>query len=184
MSKDLKFNLLVRGVLFGTLGMIYITASFQPGFASEIPRDIRACIPTMQIAKIEPVTVVQKAPTIYYLMNAYESGDPQPSELLIALNRKKCSLLLYNPMNDVIPLSRFVPTDVARELALQKLQIAITKAGGKEQFQQKLLAQARQIGVTSWTPEDLWALQQLGIRAPRNIRVITPESVKVSPQPQ
>lgn len=184
MSKNLKFNSLVRGVLFLTLGMILVTAvPLQPGFTSEIPKSITACIPTTQIAEVEPVTAVQRDSTIYYLINAYESGDPQPSELLIALNRQKCSLLLYNPMNDVIPLSRFVPTDVARQFAVEKLQIAITKAGGKKQFQQKLLAEGRQIGVTHWTPEDLWALQQLDIRAPRNIRLVPPESVKVSPQP-
>lgn len=182
MSKKLYLNWLVKGILFGTLGLVFIAAvPSQSGFTSEIPQSITACIPTMQVAKVEPVTAIQKASTIYYLINAYESEDPQPSELLIAVNRQKCSLLLYNPMNDVIPLSRFVPTDVARQFALDKLQIAITEAGGKEQFQQKLLTESRQIGVTDWTPEDLWALQQLGIRAPHNIKVITPESVKVSP---
>lgn len=183
MKIRIKFNLILKLTSNLSLGLGITIVLAQANFAAELPQSIKACIPVIQVAKVEIVATAQKLTTTYYLMNAYESGDPVPSDLMIAVSHQKCSLLLYNPMNDVIPLSRFAPLDVARQLALQKLQIAVRQAGGKEQFQQKLLAESAQIGVNYWTPEYFWALQQLSISPPSNSKVVPPESIKVSPEP-
>lgn len=157
---------------FGTLEVM---TSLNSVTAVEIPQSVRACIPVKQVARVQLVASTKKSNATYYLLNAYESNDSIPSDLLISVNAQNtCSLLLHNPMNDSIPLSRFVPIDVARRLVLQQIKNAIKAAGGKAKFQQQLLEEASQIGITYWTPEEVWTLQKLGIRLPKGFRVVSP----------
>lgn len=141
---------------------------------------LRACIPTQQVAKAEVISTVEKDGNTYYLLAAYQEGDPEATDLLISINQQtRCSLLLYNPMGDVIPLSRFVPMEVAQLLALQRLKIEVEKAGGRAAFQQSLNAAAA-AGPTYWAPEEVWAVQKLGIQLPKNTKLVDPKDIKVS----
>lgn len=180
-----KHNIILGASLIAALGFGSFTALADTNsLAVNLPQGINSCIPTQQVVSAQVVATAQKSGSTYYLMNAYQSNDPIPSDLLISVKAPRCTLHLYNPMGDVIPLSRFVPEDVARSLVLQRLKSAVKEIGGKEQFQQRLLAESSQTDLSYWSPEELWALQQLGIRPPENVKVISPESIKVSPVEQ
>ncbi len=175
------YKFILAAPLIAALGLGSFAALAEPN-AVDLPQRIQACVPAEQVARVQAVATAQKSGISYYLMNAYQRNDPVPTDLLVSVNRQaQCSLLLYNPMGDVIPLSRFVPQDVARQLVKVRFNLAIEKAGGKEKFQQQLLNSANQTD-SYWAPEEVWAMNQLGIQLPEGIEIVSPDSIKVSPE--
>lgn len=132
-----------------------------------VPQGLKACIPTRQVASVELAGTTKKAGTTYYLLAAYPEIDTISADLLISANQQdQCSLLFYNPWGEIPSLGQFAPIDVVRSLALQRLKRKVDKAGGKVAYQQ-LLNSGVDLGVpppTRETPEEVWALQQLGIQ--------------------
>ena len=162
-----------------SLGAMACAASFSSLTAaapSSVPDKVAACYP-----KVPPVSnasisnVVKERQNTYYLLSSDQSEGG--SDLLISVDSSnRCSLLLFNPMGDPLPLSRFVPVSVARQFALQQAKQGLSEAGSRQAY-------ARQIArVKIWTPEEQWAVQELGFALPKDIQVIAPEDVKVSPE--
>lgn len=171
----------LRFVLLGILGL-GLTAtlnSFQPAIASnKVPSSVAACFP--KIPPVESATVsfkVQQEAKTYYLLSSDQSQGG--SDLLISVDQKnRCSLLLFNPMGDTLPLSRFVPMSVAQEFALQQIQQGLVEAGNPVTYQQQISQ------VEVWTPEQLWAVKKLGFTPAKNIKIIAPKDIKISPEQQ
>jgi hypothetical protein len=168
----------LRFVLLGLLGLGLTTTLnfFQPAIASsKVPSSVAACFPKIPPVKSAKVSFkVQQEAKTYYLMSSDQSQGG--SDLLISVDQNnRCSLLLFNPMGDTLPLSRFVPMSVAQQFALQQVKQGLAEAGSRTAYQQQILQ------VEVWTPEELWAVQQLGFKTPKNIKVIAPEEIKISP---
>lgn len=144
--------------------------------AAKAPQSVTACFP-----KVPPVSTaklafsVRQSPTNYYLMSSDQSEGG--TDLLISVDERttRCSLLLFNPMGDTLPLSRFVPMSVAQQFALMQVKRGLVEAGSRRAYQQQIMQ------FQEWTPEDIWAVQKLGFKVPKNIKVIAPEDIKVSP---
>jgi hypothetical protein len=150
---------------------------------TKIPQSLNVCIPSQQVAKVELVGAVQKARETFYLLNAYEQNDPYPTDLVISVDeRSQCSQLVYNPTGDPIRFSDFMPMDVARSLVSYRLKDEIAQAGGKPAYQKLLNKRATQ-GISYWSPEEIFVLQQLGFAIPNNFRIID-SSEGTSPMPQ
>lgn len=143
---------------------------------TSVPQSVARCFPKAPPVKSAKLSnVVKSKQTTYYLMSSdqTESG----TDLLISVNNNdnRCKLLLFNPMGDTLPLSRFVPLWVARQFALQQVKQGLAEAGSKQTYQQQIMQ------IQIWTPEELWAVQQLGFKPAANIKVINPQDIKVSP---
>lgn len=141
------------------------------------PASVVRCFPKappVRSAKLS--NIVKSNQKTYYLMSSEQTESG--SDLLISVNNndKRCKLLLFNPMGDILPLSRFVPIWVAQQFALQQVKQGLTEAGSRQAYQRQLMQ------VQIWTPEELWAAKHLGFKLPPNIKVIKPEDIKVSPE--
>jgi hypothetical protein len=183
MRRKLLLQLPLIAVLVSALGAgtLHQAKASSMNVASSPAQVLGACIPTQQVAKTKLVSSVRKGGNTYYLLAAYQQGDPVSTDLLISVNQQgRCSLLLYNPMGDVIPLSRFTPIDVAQLLALQRLKSEVGKAGGRAAYQQGL-NEAASNGPSAWAPEEVWALKKLEIRLPSRFKIVDPRDIKVSP---
>lgn len=173
-------TLFVRGVFISLCGLglslvlhnLPLTAT-PPALA---PQSVSACFP-----KIPPVSTaklafsVRQSPANYYLMSSDQSEGG--TDLLISVDERndQCALLLFNPMGDTLPLSRFVPMSVAQQFALMQVKRGLAEAGSRRAYQQQIMQ------FQEWTPEQIWAVQKLGFKIPKNIKVIAPEDIKVSP---
>lgn len=185
MRKNQISRLLLIVALIGALagGGVFLPRANSASVANGVPEALSGCIPKQQVAKVDLITSSKQGETTYYLLNAYQEGDSVPTDLLISLSsQNQCKQILYNPMGDVIPLSRFVPEGVAQTLTLARLKKGIDQSGGKDNFQRALdrAASSQQL---SFSPAEVWALKKLGIELPENIKVVDPKSIKVSPAP-
>lgn len=127
------------------------------------PQGLKACVPTRQVAKATLVGTAKHEGMTYYLFAAYPEPDTISADLLISTNsQNRCLLLFYNPWGEITSLSRVAPTEVVRSLALQRLKREVSKFGGMSAYQQFLNTGADI--PPRRTPEEVWALQQLGIQ--------------------
>lgn len=175
-------QLFLRVVLVGLFGFALTSALYSPFLkampSAKPPQSVTACFPKVPIvSSAEIVFSVRQNQTDYYLMSSDQSQEDE-ADLLISVDRRSnhCALKLFNPTGDILPLSRFVPVTVARQFALLQVKEGLAQAGSRTAYQQQIMQ------VQEWTPEELWAVQKLGFKVPKNIKVIAPENVKVSPE--
>lgn len=144
--------------------------------AAKAPQSVSACFPKAPpVSTAKLVFSVRQSPTNYYLMSSDQSEGG--TDLLISVDERnnRCSLLLFNPMGDTLPLSRFVPIAIARQFALLQVKEGVAEAGSRAVYQQQIMQ------VQEWTSDHVWAVQKLGFKIPKNIKVIAPEDIKISP---
>lgn len=144
-----------------------------PATPSGIPEVVRTCLPQHAQNK-ELQAVYSQGEKTYYLFLASGPGNLY-SEPLILLQKDSCTLLSKGQKYAdklSIPPSRFIPMEVAQQLALQKFQNSIQQAGGHKKFQQALLEDEEDPESPSyWYPEDVWALKKLGFQLPVNFKI-------------
>ena len=94
--------------------------------------------------------------------------------------RDSTGCLLVRSQYNVEPLSAYIPLEAAQQLALQVYQRRIQEAGGLQAFQQGLteyLSQPNSTEISYFAPEDLWAMEQLGVDLPEDsYRVLEPDT--------
>lgn len=157
-------------VLMTCIGTITLSGIGKPLSAqNSIPNAIKRCVPAQQVARADVISTTQKGGTTYYLLAAYEQGENTPSDLLISASNQTCKELLYNPMGDRIALASVVNRDIARQLTLGRYRRELNRIG-KAALQQQINQSAAGGNVT-WFDEQIWALRQLGITIPRNVKV-------------
>ncbi len=173
-------TLFVRGVLISLCGLgLALALHNLPLTATppaKPPQSVSACFPKVPpVSKAKLAFSVRQSPTNYYLMSSDQSEGG--TDLLISVDERnnRCSLLLFNPMGDTLPLSRFVPMSVAQQFALMQIKQGLAEAGSRRAYQQQIMQ------FQEWTPEQIWAVQKLGFKVPKNIKVIAPEDIKISP---
>ena len=112
----------------------------------------------------------------YHLFNYYYRGDFQQA---VILDFKGVCGLAYDSKFG-LAMSEMVPMDVARSLVLQNYRVNAAEYGGIEEFGRLLIESLTpSLGGTlpRFTPEQIWALSQLGIHLPEDqytIKEITP----------
>lgn len=131
---------------------------------NKVPTALQSCIP-LQVLQAMLISTAQKDGQSYYLFTAY---DEKGSDMLIALNQQgHCSLLLFQYPGDRVSWSQVTPIEVARSLALGDIRGQAEEHGGNAEYQRFLNAMAES-GPSDWSPEEIWALKQLGFQVPRN----------------
>lgn len=155
-----------------------------------IPRQIYPCLAPKadqisletkgaEIKKIELFGQTMEKNQTFYYMNIDTITDTKFELVadsyrhLVKLDPQGNCLSLY-PEDIYAPLSYYVSTSVARELAKQYLYKEIERAGSKEKYQQELNDAVNHMGTSLYfSPEEIWAHQQLGISIPDGYRVLT-----------
>jgi hypothetical protein len=161
--------LIVIGILL-TIGLGYLPLDAQ---TTDIPETVSRCIPqqTRQpIVRSELIGSSRLQGKDYYLLATYTENSQQPTNLIISVTNESCEELFFNPMGDRVPFARVVPQPVAQQLTLAQYRREIQRIG-KDRFQQQVSEGAASTQNPIWFAEEVWALQQLGITVPANVRV-------------
>jgi hypothetical protein len=138
--------------------------SVQAEIESTVPDKLYPCLP-QQVERVEQLGQVQGEQQTFYLLGAFQ-GD-RYWELLAQTDEAGC--LLIKAQQDTEPLSAYVLIEIAQQLSLQAYQRRIEEAGGLQTFQQEFseyMTQQQGGEIVYLAPEDVWALQQLGVEIP------------------
>jgi hypothetical protein len=174
-------------VLCIVLGLMLLSAS-EASFAQTqvepaLPETIRPCLP-QSVERIEQLGLVQQEQEAFYLLGAFQND--RYWELLVQTDAAGC--LLVKGQQDTEPLSAYIPLETAQQLVLQRYQRRIEESGGLQAFQHGFTEYmtAQPSGEISYlAPENVWALQQLGVEIPEGTYQIrrpnTPPSFEPSP---
>lgn len=161
--------LIVVGMLL-TIGLGYLPLDAQ---TTDIPETVSRCIPqqTRQpIVRNELIGSSRLQGKNYYLLATYTENNQQPTNLIVAVTNGRCEGLFFNPMGDRVPFASVVPQSVAQQLTLARYRREIQRIG-KDRFQQQVSEGAASTQNPIWFAEEVWALRQLGITVPTNVRV-------------
>ena len=156
--------------LFGILVISTASANSPANSGTRLPAALKPCIPSDQAAKVEPIAKARVSGIEYYLLSAYELNDTQGTDLVISLQGNRCTQAFYNPMGDPISLANALGKQVARQLTLGRYQRKI-KEIGRDKFQQEINESAAKSKQVTWWDEEVWALQQLKLKIPKNVIV-------------
>ncbi|MGG6263117.1 hypothetical protein ACQ4M3_07540 [Leptolyngbya sp. AN03gr2] len=111
-----------------------------------------------------------------YQVSRKQQPNDAGFEHLVQIVNGQCRRLATNAMgNDNLYFHRIVSIPIARQLALARLQQAVSKVGGAQAFQARLSERFRQLPQGEIVPipeEEAWALEQLQITLPANVRVV------------
>jgi hypothetical protein len=113
----------------------------------------------------------------YYLVGVFSPGAQYSNPMIISVDTgNRCQIPFFNEHGNLVSFSPSVPKPVAQALALQRIRKSVEEQGGLSNYQTFLLNLARQDGNRiELTPEDLWAMDQLGVRLPPHIKIISPK---------
>jgi hypothetical protein len=97
-----------------------------------------------------------------------------PNKSIISVDAgNRCQVPFFNEHGNLLSFSPSVPQSVAQALALQMVRNALVEQGGPSNYQTYLINLARQNrNQIEATPELWWAMNQLGVRIPPNIKII------------
>jgi hypothetical protein len=142
------------------------TPATAPSTQSEatIPTALYPCVP-QPVDQIQLLGQVQQEEEQFYLLGLFVSD--RYWESLVQRDRSGC--LLVKGQQDTESLSAYVSLDIAQQLTLQRYQRRIEEAGGLEAFQRgfaEYMGRSSGGEVVYLAPENVWALQQLGVRIP------------------
>lgn len=139
-------------------------AQTQAEVEAAIPEDLYPCLPRSG-DRVEQLGQVQQEQETFYLLGVFEND--RYWELLAQTDEAGC--LLIKGQQDTESLSAYIPLELAQQLALQRYQRRIDEAGGLQAFQQGFTEyMTEQPGgeLVYLAPENVWALQQLGVEIP------------------
>lgn len=139
------------------------TQSIHAQVESTIPESLFSCLP-QSAEQIELLGQVHQDQSEIYLLGVQ---DDRYWESLVLLDAAGC--LVIKGRHDTEPLSAYIPLELAQQVALQRYQRRIAEAGGLEAFQRGFAAHMTQQFPEErvyLAPENIWALQQLGVEIP------------------
>ncbi|HEY9644990.1 MAG TPA: hypothetical protein V6C88_01400 [Chroococcidiopsis sp.] len=141
-----------------------------------IPDAVKRCMESSG-ERFDLLGSVQSQGQTYYLLGIYfgfaQQSPLEASDELIAIAPQQGCRRLVGIQSTAKPISVYMPQSAAAALELQRYRRAITLAGGIASFQQDL---SRHIdaakGLYLLSPEQIWALRQLGIAISSHYRVL------------
>ncbi|MCG8368813.1 MAG: hypothetical protein MJA27_36455 [Pseudanabaenales cyanobacterium] len=156
-------------------GRIAAWAQTSVEIEASIPESLTPCLPR-NAERIELLGMIEQGQETFYLLGVF-SGS-QYGEPLVMRDSSGC--LLVRSQYNVEPLSAYIPLEAAQQLSFQVYQRRIQEAGGLQAFQQGLteyLSQPNSTEISYFSPEDLWAMEQLGVELPDGTyRVLEPDT--------
>ena len=165
------------GLGIGTFASDILQARTQ--FIESLPQSLHPCI-ARQASAGKLWAQVTQGNEAYYLVGIEEGPDDQYYETLIHVNPGGCAPLISKADAGGFPLSNYVDKAIARELAYQSEEKRMVLFGGKDKLQEYYDQQAFDNSVNTYiTIDEVWALEQLGIKIPDsdNIIVVGPEGI-------
>lgn len=148
---------------------------------NDIPQKLYPCLPKQVEKLILAASSITKQNT-YYLIEVHQTAQPLSTtkappptyeQTLVKLDKLGCLVVVPKEKMGAVSLIQYVPESVARELSLQMYKKAIAQTGGKEKFQRLWNEDDGEAGEKTYLfPENVWALQQLGIKIPSRVQVI------------
>jgi hypothetical protein len=143
---------------------------------ASIPASLYPCLP-QPVDQVQLLGRVEQGEEQFYLLGL--SGGDRYWESLVQRDRSGC--LLIKGEQDIESLSTYVSLEIAQQLTLQRYQRRIEEAGGLEAFQQGFTEYMRRSPggeMVYLAPENVWALQQLGVQIPeRTYQIRQPRTV-------
>ncbi len=177
---------IIRWLLLSIVLSLTLLSVAEASFAQAqgepaLPESLRPCLP-QSVERIEQLGQVQQEQGAFYLLGAFQ--DERYWELLVQTDAAGC--LLVKGQQDTEPLSAYIPLQIAQQLVLQRYQRRIEEAGGLQAFQQGFTEYmtAQPGGEISYlAPENVWALQQLGVEIPEGTYQIRRPNMPPSYEP-
>ena len=168
------------GLAVGLAIKVFAEDILQPRsqFLNSIPQSLYPCV-AEEVSAGKLWAQVTKNNEDYYLVGAEEAPD-QYYETVIHVNQGGCAPLISKFESGFYPLSNYVDKPIARELTLQSEKKRLGLFGGKDKFQEYYDQQALDNSVDTYiTIDEVWALEQLGIKIPDsdNIIIVGPEGI-------
>ncbi len=146
-----------------------------------VPEELKICLDHQTGEQFDVSAIAKDKGNTFYLLAVYKdpnSHNPLTSrDELIALGKKYGCLGLIQP-GKPMPLSLYLPTSVVRDLELQRFRHWIKQMGGKQKFEAALAAEINfpdDIDFYYLSAEQVWAMQQLGIKFPNTYKPLSPE---------
>jgi hypothetical protein len=152
------------------------TATPATQIEASIPTSLYPCLP-QPVDQVQLLGQVEQGEEQFYLLGLFVSD--RYWESLVQRDRSGC--LLVKGEQDTESLSAYVSLEIAQQLTLQRYQRRIEEAGGLEAFQQGFTEYMRRSPggeMVYLAPENVWALQQLGVQIPeRTYQIRQPRTV-------
>lgn len=139
---------------------------------SRIPQSVYPCIPR-NAKSVEWGATAKLNGLSYYLLGIVapnEFNNNAWERAVIAIDPQGCLVLTPASGASYNSLTKYVPVPVAQQLALGSWQQRMREYGGKEKLEAEFQENAQPGEVTYILfTEDIWALQQLGVRIPKEL---------------
>jgi hypothetical protein len=140
---------------------------------SKVSLEALVCVDNMDfpITRVDVWGTATFESTEYQYLASYVGKSQYPDDLVIAVNvRGECEVAFHNPGGHSVPLASQLPKPVARQLTLARYRYLLNQSG-KQQFQRGVNESVAGQEEVIWFDEQVWALQQLGISIPEQVKV-------------
>ncbi len=144
-----------------------------------ISRKLYPCLPkkTQELRLVSSLLVDKYS---YHIIGVYTSlpklpnGEPNYQETLVKLDEIGCSVVVPKEEWGAKTLSYYLPEKVACDLTVPVYRQAILDSGDKDKYQTELFDRSDETpgDLSYFFPEDICALKKLGVKVPRNTRII------------
>jgi hypothetical protein len=159
------------------VAFLIVVGASHPSTASIPTEKLQACIPNWNgyFDRVELIGQTRYRGKDYFLLYLYQPKTQYPDPLIISLPAEggNCTQEFLNVTGDDISFSKALKNrEIGRQLKLSFYQQKF-KQLGREGLQRYVNEKASEGFQLEWYEEDVWALQQLGITIPANVRVIS-----------
>lgn len=166
---------LICAVLVSVLGIGFVLTTPR-ALQAQAPESISSCIPERirrPVARVDNVSNYAFEGETYYLFGLLEEGKPvdsPPVLLVVKTMGQACQEVFFNPGGETVQFAQVMPLTVARRLTLGLYEHEIDKIG-IDKFKADIVKVASSQTSITWFDEEVWALRQLGIPIPNNVRI-------------
>lgn len=146
-----------------------------------IPDKLYPCLPK-QAQELKLVSSVKSGLDSFYIVGIYQSplqeqtpeSELNYQETLLQQDEIGCLIIIPKEKMAETSIVPYLPEGIACELRTQEYRQSIASIGGKKKFEELLLDQGDEHpeGLSYYFPEDICAINKLGVKVPSNLRVI------------
>jgi hypothetical protein len=167
---------LMSAVLVSILGIGFVLTTPPRALQAQVPESVASCIPERirrPIGRVNNVANYAFEGETYYLLGLLEEGEPADSPpvlLVVKTTGQDCQEVFFNPGGETVQFAQVMPQMVARRLTLGLYEREINEIG-MDKFKADIVKSAGSQASVTWFDEEVWALKQLGIPIPSNVRI-------------
>lgn len=167
---------LISAILVSVLGIGFVLITPLRAIQAQVPESVFSCIPERirrPVARVDNVSNYAFEGETYYLFGLLEEGKPvdsPPVLLVVKITGQDCQEVFFNPGGETVQFAQVMSQTVARHLTLGLYEHEIDKIG-IDKFKADIVEVAGSRTSITWFDEEVWALRQLGIPIPSNVRI-------------